>query len=257
MADHTNSTSRTRWIGGAGARLGFGLALVALVLLAAGPLGWRAGLFHFRVGLLYLTPASALAAAVAAVLALVALCWWRTLGRRGRSMAAIGLVLGAALLYVPLRANQLRGSAAPIHDITTDTANPPVFAATLAARAAEKGNSVAYAPEVAQQQRAAYPDIAPVTTALPPAEAFKRALDAARGMAGWTIVASDAATGRIEGYQQSAFYGFTDDFAIRIAAEGAGSRIDMRSASRQGRGDFGVNAKRVRDYLAALKRKLG
>ena len=155
MADLTISTSRTRWIGGAGARLCFWLALAALVLLAAGPLGWRAGLFHYRIGLLTLMPASALAAAVAAVLALIALCWWRTLGGRGRSMAAIGLVLGAALLYVPFRANQMRGSAPPIHDITTDTANPPAFAATLAARAAEKGNSVAYAPEVAQRQRSA------------------------------------------------------------------------------------------------------
>jgi uncharacterized protein (DUF1499 family) len=51
--------------------------------------------------------------------------------------------------------------------------------------------------------------------------------------------------------------GFTDDFVIRVTADGAGSRVDMRSESRQGVSDFGVNAKRIRAYLSALKQALG
>jgi uncharacterized protein (DUF1499 family) len=47
--------------------------------------------------------------------------------------------------------------------------------------------------------------------------------------------------------------GFTDDIVVRIAPTNSGSRIDLRSSSRYGRGDFGVNAERIRDYLAALR----
>jgi uncharacterized protein (DUF1499 family) len=253
------ASSRTlgenRSIGRTVARVGFWLALIAMMILAAGPLGWRAGLMHYRIGLVYLMPAAALTAGAAILLSLISLGWWRSLGRR-RLLAAIGLALGAAVFSAPLQAYLQRGTLPSIHDITTDTANPPAFAATLAARAAENGASVAYIADTARQQRAAFPDIAPAVTALPPGEAYKRALETSRGM-GWTIVASDEASGRIEAYQRSLFYGFADDVVIRITVEGAGSRIDIRSLSRQGRGDFGVNAKRVRAFLAALKPKLG
>jgi hypothetical protein len=69
----------------------------------------------------------------------------------------------------------------------------------VSARAAEKANSVAYeGPELAKQQKAGYPDLAPLKVGLPPSEVFKRALDAARTMPGWTVVDSDPASGRIE-----------------------------------------------------------
>jgi uncharacterized protein (DUF1499 family) len=71
---------------------------------------------------------------------------------------------------------------------------------------------------------------------------------------GWTILAADPQAGRIEASQQSFWYGFTDDIVIRVAAAGSGSRIDIRSSARHGRSDFGVNAARVRRYLAALRK---
>ena len=89
-------------------------------------------------------------------------------------------------------------------------------------------------------------------TALPRGEAYKRALAAATAMPGWKIGAHDAEAGRIEASQASRWFGFVDDVVIRVKADGAGSRIDIRSASRHGRGDFGVNAKRARDYVAAV-----
>jgi uncharacterized protein (DUF1499 family) len=76
-------------------------------------------------------------------------------------------------------------------------------------------------------------------------------------MPGWTVVASDPASGRIEANDTSRWFRFTDDVVIRVAPDGAGSRVDVRSESRQGRSDFGVNAKRVRAYLAALRSRLG
>ena len=70
---------------------------------------------------------------------------------------------------------------------------------------------------------------------------------------GWAIVAADAAAGRIEASDRSRWFGFTDDIVVRIAASGSGSRVDVRSSARLGRSDFGVNAARVRAYLAELR----
>ena len=120
-------------------------------------------------------------------------------------------------------------------------------------REAEGPDRVAYeGAKIAELQRRAYPDIVPLTLAVPPAAAFNRAVDTAQRM-GWKIVAADDAAGRIEASDQSRWFGFTDDIVIRITGSGSGSRIDVRSASRVGRSDFGVNAARIETYLSALR----
>ena len=126
-----------------------------------------------------------------------------------------------------------------------------------ALREAAGPDRVAYeGARVAEQQRLAYPDIQPLTLALAPAAAFNRALDTAQRM-GWTIVAADDAAGRIEASDRSRWFGFTDDIVIRIIPSASGSRIDLRSSSRVGRSDFGVNAARVERYLSALRATTG
>ena len=92
-------------------------------------------------------------------------------------MLFIALVLGAALVYVPLQYWHTRSTFPPIHDITTDTASPPRFNAVLAARAAEGANDVENRDaQLAQMQKTAYPDMVPVMTALPVRRAFNEAL---------------------------------------------------------------------------------
>ena len=66
-------------------------------------------------------------------------------------------------------------------------------------------------------------------------------------------IASDKPAGRIEASQRSRWMGFTDDIIVRVTPASSGSRIDLRSSSRYGRSDFGVNAARIRDYLTALR----
>jgi uncharacterized protein (DUF1499 family) len=75
---------------------------------------------------------------------------------------------------------------------------------------------------------------------------------AAEGM-GWEVVGRDADTGRIEAVDTTRWFGFKDDIAIRVTPAGAGSRIDVRSKSRVGRGDLGTNARRIRAYLQRLQ----
>jgi uncharacterized protein (DUF1499 family) len=238
---------------GIAAYVGVGLAILALLALAVGPLGWRLGWWHFRFAFLWLMPYAAYGALAAAAVSILALVFgWSHLGARGIALAAVGIVLGAVVAYVPWQYDRLRGIVPPIHDITTDTDNPPAFVAALKLRPKDS-NAVAYeGPALAGKQRAAYPDIAPVKAKLAPAEAFKRALEAANAMPGWTVVDADPATGRIEANETSRWFRFTDDVVIRVEPDGTGSRIDVRSVSRVGRSDFGVNAARVRAYTAAL-----
>ena len=232
----------------------FLLAIAAVVLLGLVPLGWRAGWWHFRYSLLTLLPWAAYVGIAAVAVSVLALLLGRSRIRgRGMTLAVIALIIGAVVAYVPWHYDQIRQSVPPIHDITTDPANPPAFVAVVAARDAEGVNPAAYeGAKVAEQQKRAYPDIAPLILGLPPDRAFRRALDTAQAMR-WTIVEADPAAGRIEASDRSRWMGFTDDIVIRIAAADSGTRIDVRSSSRLGRSDFGVNAARIRDYLAALR----
>jgi uncharacterized protein (DUF1499 family) len=235
------------------------LSGVALGLLVLAPLGPLLGLWQYPFSLYRLMPASGCVAAVAVILAVVTLAReWSHLRARRVVMLSVALVLGAVLAYLPAQYFLARRTLPPIHDLTTDTDNPPAFSAVLAARAAEHAGSVERRdPNLAQLQKAAYPDVAPLQTALPVSQAFNEALLAAKSMPGWTIVSSDPGAGRIEATQQSRWFRFTDDIVIRVTADETGSRIDMRSTSRQGRSDYGVNAARIRAYLVALRKRIG
>ena len=215
------------------------------LLLAAGP-GTRIGLWAFGRGFQMMRWA-AYAGMVGAALAVVALL----LGPR-RGLAVLALALGLAAFVPPWLVERNAMGKPPIHDITTDTADPPPFVAIVPLRR-DARNPVEYGgPEIAAQQRKAYPDIAPLFLPAPPAQAFERAEWAARGQ-GWEVVAAVPAEGRIEATDTTQWFGFKDDVVIRIRPEGAGSRVDVRSVSRIGRGDVGANARRIREFLETLR----
>ena len=225
-------------------------ALTAAALLVVSGLGHRLGWWPYRAGFDLLRWAS-YAGIAGTALAIIALAFpavrarW-TLGLVG----ALAVALGAA--YVPWQWQQRAQSVPRIHDITTDTANPPLFVAVLPLRK-DAPNTAAYGgKEVAEQQLKGYPDIKSLDLSVPPQVAFARALDVAESM-GWALVASSAAEGRIEATATTPWFGFKDDIVVRVAPAGSGSKIDVRSVSRVGRSDIGTNAKRIREYLARLK----
>lgn len=234
------------------------LAVIAVVLLALGPIGWRAGWWHFRFAFLTLMPWAAyfgIAALIASAITL--LVGWSRIETRGIAVAILAFAAGGLIAYVPWHYDQIRRTVPPMHDVTTDPDNPPAFVVVVPVREAAGANSAAYeGAKIAEQQRQAYPEIVPLTLALQPGAAFSRALDTAQRM-GWTIVAADDAAGRIEASDRSRWFGFTDDIVVRITPSGSGSRIDLRSSSRLGRSDFGVNAARIETYLAALRATTG
>jgi hypothetical protein len=143
--------------------------------------------------------------------------------------------------------------APPIHDISTDVDDPPVFeaAATLEANRARDLSYPNGAVDTPQRQRAAYPDVRSIATPMSRQDAFAAALVAAEDL-GWTVTTRDATAGTFEATDETSIFRFVDDVAVRVRARDAGSVIDVRSLSRVGVGDMGVNARRIRAFREAL-----
>jgi uncharacterized protein (DUF1499 family) len=208
-----------------------------------------------RSGILEVEPAlatfgAALSLAVLAILmafAAFVVIWRNGNGGLGKALGAIGI--GLILLGYPAYLGFKSTQTPAIHDITTDTDDPPRYEAVqkLRPRAA---NSVIYGgAAVAQKQRAAYPDIDTAEVDLDPPAAYKVVLAVVERHK-WRIVDAQPprprSDGHIEAIARTLIMGFRDDIVIRIRADEDGSKIDIRSSSRYGEGDFGDNAARVR-----------
>src|SRR5438105_10522628 len=156
----------------------FGLAIICAGAGLAAGLGTRWGLWHFRTGFMLLTWAAYGALAVV-VLGLVALVVNRS-SSKAIFFALASIILALFVAGIPWQMKQRAQHVPPIHDITTDTANPPAFVAILPLRA-NAPNSIEYkGTEIAAQQKQAYPDLQPLSLNVPTDVAFQLALRAAR-----------------------------------------------------------------------------
>jgi uncharacterized protein (DUF1499 family) len=165
--------------------------------------------------------------------------------------SALSIVLSAAT-YMPAHLFKAKVMSLPfIHDISTDTTQPPQFVKILELRKSDHNPSEYAGEEIASQQSQAYPDITPRYASMTTADAFEKVLAAATSF-GWDIVDSDAATGRIEAVDTTLFFGFKDDVVFRLTQEGDAARLDVRSLSRVGKSDVGANAERIRRIFSAL-----
>lgn len=239
---------------------GLGIGLYALL----GPLGVWFGVADFRTGFDMLRRVNAAAdwiAAIALTLTLVAFVGAKVLGW-GNSMKLAGLALAgtvaaALAFFVPESFRPPEGTP-PIHDITTDTANPPQYVAIAplranAANSMEYGSGNDMTPErLRQLQQGAYPDIVPQSFDAPVEEIFQRALGAAQSL-GWEIVAAVPGEGRIEATDTTFWFRFKDDVVIYITREGNETVLNARSLSRVGVSDVGKNAARLREFFALLR----
>lgn len=252
MKGSNETLDKLKYVPIAGLGLAAGSALAALI---AGP-GSRFGVWHWRIGFTILEW-SAYVALAAAAIAVVGIGVARLrFGWRYLVGGIAGLAIGVGVAAVPWSYRQKAAELPKINDITTDTESPPGVIALLAHRKGAKNLTWYPGKVVATQQKKAYPDIEPVVLRMPPAQAFDRARKAVQRM-GWTVVAATAPAtnqdGRIEAYDRTFWFGFTDDVVVRVRPGQGGSRIDLRSVSRVGQHDFGTNAARVRAFLAAVK----
>lgn len=254
-----------RWLNWmTGLALGIGLGIGILAALAA--LGVWIGLWDFRMGFSMLGMANGFGLWVALLCLLLALAIFLISrqkhidsGPKLSGLALIGAVAAALAWYVPETYRPAEGSNIPaIHEISTDTENPPEFVAVLPLRADAPngpgyGDSGDMTPErLAQLQQEAYPDIQTLVLDMEPDEAFERALSAVDEM-GWELVAAAPEEGRIEATDTTFWFRFKDDVVIRIQPGPEGTLVDARSKSRVGVSDVGKNAERLREFFSLLE----
>jgi uncharacterized protein (DUF1499 family) len=227
---------------------GLVLALVSGAAVLLAPLGYRLGWFDVKLALLTITKWGVFAGIAAAALCLIGIS-----AAPSRPLALFGLIIAVVVIALPISLSMKAKRLPMIHDIATDTADPPAFVALLEARKASPNGAEYDAATNAEAQRAAYPDITPYESS----NSADRVFEAARALVlsrGWDLASAEAH--RIEATDTTLFYGFKDDVVIRIQPTAEGSRLDMRSMSRVGLSDVGKNAERisafVRDLEAAL-----
>lgn len=252
---------RDRWVGAV-----FVIALLVPVYFLVAALGTKFHLFPWTIGFGLMTyiasrPLLLGVAALAVISLLLALF---VPPRRGIPAALLSLLIPLLGIGYGLYVAQRASGVPPIHDISTDLVDPPGFSqAVVSAReAVPMGNDLDLLHKqtgdgrsFVSLQQSAYPDIQPIETAAPPARAFATALALAREK-NWRLGRVDEQAGVIEATSETFWYGFIDDIVIRVRANGAGSRIDMRSVSRVGRSDMGVNAARMEPFLSELGTRL-
>jgi uncharacterized protein (DUF1499 family) len=198
--------------------------------------------------------AGALLAILVALIALVHV--WRT-GFGGAARASLAILLSLATFAGPLFYVVAYSDLPRINDVTTDLAKPPPFVA-LAARGSGANASAYPGQSFAELQAKAYPDLRTVVVDRSADETFELVEETVRKLR-WRVTAAEPPTGRttkvgiIEATDQTLIIGFTDDVVVRVEGSPGRARVDVRSASRYGRFDFGQNAARVRRFIVELQ----
>ncbi|MDZ7736026.1 MAG: DUF1499 domain-containing protein [Gammaproteobacteria bacterium] len=232
------------------------LAIIGIIMMLLASPGYRLDWWEFRSGFTLLrwgASLNALAAVLAGAALIAMLAWHRR--RRRIILAGLVMIVGIVAAAIPWSWQQRAASVPPIHDITTDTDNPPAFVAIAPLRR-DAPNPVEYAGrETARAQHEAYPDIRPMYFDAKPVEVFRAAKQAISEL-GWQLVEADENDGRIEAVDTTRWFGFRDDIVIRIRADNGGTRMDVRSKSRVGRSDVGTNTRRIRAFRDTMQARL-
>lgn len=239
------------------------LCFGAVAAAAVGALGAGRGAWDFRVGFKALEYAF-YAGIAGIVIALIAIFFARRVRPKLVLLNILAiLVAGAFVGYLGNKVRVAR-SVPGIHDVATNVDDYPRFY-----RLTVRDDNLARVPDMGRREWAALPprerwkaihreyygDIAPIRVPWSVEETIVRArrLGEARG---WDIVTYDPANGILEAVDTSRFFRFKDNIVVRARplSAGGGAIVDMRSISRVGVSDIGVNAHRVRDFLADLRR---
>jgi len=239
-------------------------ALILAVLAGAGVIaGVRLGLLTDKGGRTLMIPATLLGLAALAM----ALVWLRSALARnsgeGKRSGLIALLGSLAFLYSPVTHVYYGYKLLPIHDITTDPEDPPQFVALAKVHPAndrvfDGARKITYKGEqvsVAYAMHEEYPALTKPHAALlvSPQKTFWRSYEVAKKL-GWTIVDASEKDLRIEATDRSLWFGRISDIVIRVRPAGStGSRVDVRSESRDGELDHGRNAARLKRFFNSFR----
>ena len=232
----------------------FYLSLLATLTFILSGYGYQWEIWTLGMGFSLLRY-SAYAAIGLLVTQLLALFFMKESGAKAVSMLVVGVMLTLLISGTALYWQQKAQGVPPIHDITTDMENPPEFVAMVRLREDAQNPPEYSGEEAAEAQREAYPNVQPLMTAAPKQEVIDEivTLIVSRN---WDLVSINRQEGRVEATEKLAWFGFKDDVVFRITETDDGSRVDMRSKSRIGRSDIGVNADRIESFLRDLENRL-
>lgn len=231
---------------------------LALTIILAGP-GSRFGWWEYSDGLGFIRKFG-LPVMIAAGVSTLAFIASMFVARGAAPIALIAALMAGGAAITPVMMKKNFESNPFIHDVTTDFVNPPpILAGADEPRVnppAYLGNELMPRSEITitQAQREAFPDIKPIKTSLSVDDASAVALGALQSMNLKLLADTKNDEGRlIEAAYTSMWFGFVDDFIVRIEADGEGSVVNIRSKSRVGGSDLGANAKRIRAFSAKFK----
>lgn len=250
------------------ARTAFAALIIAVLAGAGAVAGVRLGLLTDKAGSTLMIPATVLGL-VALVLAL---SWLRSALARnagdGKRIGLIALLGSLVFLYSPVTYVYYGYKLLPIHDITTNPQDPPQFVALAkihpandrtfdgARKISYKGKQVTVTYAIQEEYGAQSGQIlvkphADLQTS--PQKTFWRSFEVAKKL-GWTIVEASEKDLRIEATDRSLWFGRVSDIVIRVRPAGTtGSRVDLRSESRDGERDHGRNAARLKAFFRLFK----
>lgn len=167
----------------------------------------------------------------------------------------MALLLSGGVSGVALYWNYQAQNKPFLHDVTTDTIYPPRFD-VIAGLRADAPNPPEYpGDEAAELQREGYPDIITTFFVHQRQTVFYQALALVEAR-GWNLARADADDYIIEATEVLPWFGFKDDVVIRLEPDGKRTIFDMRSKSRVGGTDLGVNAARIRSFIEDLRMRL-
>ncbi|NGP76345.1 DUF1499 domain-containing protein [Balneolaceae bacterium YR4-1] len=235
----------------------FILAIIASLMFLLSGYGYQWGWWELGFAFQRLIPGAALAALLGLILLIV---YGIRKSKSSKAYKGSWMIYASVILCLAVLGNfgywylEIQKGYPPIHDITTDTENPPEFEAIVPLRADAPNKTEYGGEEIAEAQKAFYDGLETMRLEVAPAEAYDKALIAAQQMP-WEIVAQSKEDLRIEAFHKLPWFGFIDDVVIRVDTTDNGSKIDVRSVSRVGRGDLGVNADRIKSYLAEIEKE--
>jgi hypothetical protein len=221
------------------------IAILLLILLPVSALGARFGLWHFRAGML-LCAGTVLGSLILQVISVVWLLRKPTVETK-KTLRWVGVFALPPLIVAAIIMLGGEGPSVPIHNISTDLENPPQFITAEKVRGVDS-NPLEYSAETAEIQRVAFPLISSINRFESADQSFQRSVMIARKM-GWNIYHQGKLAGIIEAVDTTFWFGFKDDIVIRVQSTANGSQVDLRSVSRVGRGDRGVNAHRIAKFI--------
>ncbi|OPF96027.1 DUF1499 domain-containing protein [Rhodopseudomonas palustris] len=209
-----------------------------------------------RFGFLEMRPAMATwfgALALAGVSILLALAGFAAIwqnGSRGIPRILLALLLDALILAYPAYLGWQYRTLPAIHDITTDSIDPPRFETLARLRVGDDVNTAVYAGLYsAERQRAAYPNIETLQVEMPVQRAYDIVLQLVNRRK-WRVVDERSPQlpkreGHIEAVARTTILSLPEDVVIRLRPDGDDTRIDIRSSSRYFESDLGSNAARI------------